>query len=306
MLPQSTLDAAASVLQSLRQRGWRLATAESCTGGLVAGALTHVAGSSDVFDRGFVTYSNDAKTELLGVADDLIGANGAVSEAVARAMATGALARSRASLAVSVTGVAGPGGGSVDKPVGLVWFGWGATRCAGDGGSTNIYRRSRICSRSGCGLRTLDRATRGHHARRLMKKLVSVLAGCALLSACGVGASPVPSGRIPAASPSLCCAQSPSRAQKTFGRACRGGKRVSLAGPFTADRSAAGDGEHAGSDASRVVPGYRRGVRCAALRRIESGHGHLYRRGRRQAGHGGAGGAQMPACRQVQAVVAPR
>ena len=123
MLPQQVLDQAALVLAGLRARGWMLATAESCTGGLVAAALTHVPGSSDVMDRGFVTYSNEAKTEMLGVPAALIAAQGAVSEAVAIAMAEGAVARSRAAIAVSVTGVAGPGGGSADKPVGLVWFG---------------------------------------------------------------------------------------------------------------------------------------------------------------------------------------
>ncbi|MGI4797726.1 MAG: CinA family protein, partial [Janthinobacterium lividum] len=106
------------------------ATAESCTGGLIVGALTEIAGSSDVVDRGFVTYSNEAKTEMLGVPAGLIGQHGAVSEPVARAMAEGALQRSRAGVSVSVTGVAGPGGGSDDKPVGTVWF--GAARRGGD------------------------------------------------------------------------------------------------------------------------------------------------------------------------------
>ena len=96
---------------------------ESCTGGLIAAALTAIPGASDVVDRGFVTYSNEAKTDLVGVPAELIARHGAVSEAVAHAMAAGALARSRAGIAVSVTGLAGPGGGSVDKPVGLVWFG---------------------------------------------------------------------------------------------------------------------------------------------------------------------------------------
>ena len=100
-----------------------LATAESCTGGLIAAALTAIAGSSDVVDRGFVTYSNDAKHEMIGVPMALIETYGAVSEEVAQAMAEGVLARSRATIAVSVTGVAGPGGGSADKPVGLVCFG---------------------------------------------------------------------------------------------------------------------------------------------------------------------------------------
>ncbi len=123
MLAPKTLDRAARLLDMLRARGWRLATAESCTGGLIAAALTHVAGSSDVVDRGWVTYSNASKTELLGVPAALMEAHGAVSEAVARAMAEGALARSGAQIAVSVTGIAGPGGGSAEKPVGLVWFG---------------------------------------------------------------------------------------------------------------------------------------------------------------------------------------
>ncbi len=105
-----------------RAGGLRIATAESCTGGLVAALLTEIAGASDVFERGFVTYSNAAKAELLGVARDLIAREGAVSGAVARAMAEGALTRSTADLAVAVTGIAGPGGGSAEKPVGLVWF----------------------------------------------------------------------------------------------------------------------------------------------------------------------------------------
>ncbi len=108
----------------LRARGLMLATAESCTGGLIAGACTDLSGSSDWFERGFVTYSNAAKTELLGVPAALIDAHGAVSEPVARAMAEGAVTHSHAQAAVAVTGVAGPTGGSADKPVGTVWFGW--------------------------------------------------------------------------------------------------------------------------------------------------------------------------------------
>lgn len=115
--------AAEAALEAARARGAMLATAESCTGGLIAAALTAIAGSSDVVDRGFVTYSNAAKTALLGVPATLIASEGAVSAAVAGAMARGALARSDAGLAVAVTGIAGPGGGSLDKPVGLVWFG---------------------------------------------------------------------------------------------------------------------------------------------------------------------------------------
>jgi nicotinamide-nucleotide amidase len=109
----------------LAARGERLATAESCTGGLIAAACTARAGSSDWFERGFVSYSNEAKTELLGVDAALIAAHGAVSEEVARAMVAGALARSRATLAVAVTGIAGPGGAVPGKPVGTVWLAWG-------------------------------------------------------------------------------------------------------------------------------------------------------------------------------------
>ncbi len=107
----------------LQAHQWMLATAESCTGGLIAGACTDLSGSSNWFERGFVSYSNAAKTELLGVDAALITQHGAVSEAVARAMAAGALAHSQAQVAVAVTGVAGPTGGTADKPVGLVWFG---------------------------------------------------------------------------------------------------------------------------------------------------------------------------------------
>lgn len=111
------------VLERCRSRSLTLATAESCTGGLIAATLTEIAGSSDVVDRGFVTYSNAAKSELLGVPPQLIAAHGAVSGEVAEAMAEGALAHAPVDLAVSVTGIAGPGGASPGKPVGLVWFG---------------------------------------------------------------------------------------------------------------------------------------------------------------------------------------
>ncbi|NBW50073.1 MAG: CinA family protein [Betaproteobacteria bacterium] len=106
------------------ERQWMLATAESCTGGMIAAACTDLAGSSAWFERGFVTYSNEAKSDMLGVPAALISAHGAVSEPVARAMASGALQRSRARVALSVTGIAGPSGGTPDKPVGTVWFGW--------------------------------------------------------------------------------------------------------------------------------------------------------------------------------------
>ena len=112
-----------ALIDLLRAKHLRIATAESCTGGMIAAAFTDIAGSSDVFERGFVTYSNESKTEMLGVPADLIASAGAVSEEVAARMATGALAHSHADLAVSVTGIAGPGGGSPEKPVGTVWFG---------------------------------------------------------------------------------------------------------------------------------------------------------------------------------------
>ncbi len=110
---------------ALRAKAWRMATAESCTGGLIAAACTSVAGSSDWFERGFVTYSNAAKAELLGVPPALIEVHGAVSEEVARAMVAGALAHAPVHLAAAVTGIAGPGGAVPGKPVGTVWLGWG-------------------------------------------------------------------------------------------------------------------------------------------------------------------------------------
>jgi nicotinamide-nucleotide amidase len=118
----SVVPLAAAIIESCIARGLKIATAESCTGGLVAAALTEIAGSSAVLDRGFVSYSNAAKSEVLGVPSALIEAHGAVSEEVARAMAEGALARSAADVVVSITGIAGPGGGALDKPVGLVHF----------------------------------------------------------------------------------------------------------------------------------------------------------------------------------------
>ena len=108
----------------LRQHGWMLSTAESCTGGLIAAACTDLAGSSNWFERGFVTYSNAAKMELLSVPSAMITTHGAVSEPVVRAMAQGALTHAKAQVSIAVTGVAGPGGGSADKPVGTVWLGW--------------------------------------------------------------------------------------------------------------------------------------------------------------------------------------
>jgi nicotinamide-nucleotide amidase len=119
------MDALAKKLgERLKAQGEKLVTAESCTGGWVAQVVTSVAGSSDWFERGFVTYSNDAKQELLGVRQSTLTEHGAVSEETAREMAQGALARSKGSIALAVTGVAGPGGGSREKPVGMVCFAW--------------------------------------------------------------------------------------------------------------------------------------------------------------------------------------
>lgn len=120
MFSSSLLQLAEALLADAREQGLHIATAESCTGGLIGALLTEIPGSSDVFERGFITYSDQAKHEMLGVPETLIADEGAVSEAVARAMAQGALAHSSADLAVSVTGVAGPGGGTALKPVGLV------------------------------------------------------------------------------------------------------------------------------------------------------------------------------------------
>lgn len=141
---------AADLLDALRAKELTIVTAESCTGGLISAYLTEVAGSSDVVERGFVTYSNMAKTELLGVPPDLIEAHGAVSEEVARAMADGALEHSGADVSVAVTGIAGPGGGSEEKPVGLVHIAAARRggparhlRCAfGDAGRSKVRRDS--------------------------------------------------------------------------------------------------------------------------------------------------------------------
>jgi nicotinamide-nucleotide amidase len=122
MFDHEMRDAAERVLHACRKRRLKVVTAESCTGGLVAATLTAIAGSSDVVDRAFVTYANEAKREMLGVSWDALMGHGAVSDPVARAMAAGALARSGADLAVSVTGVAGPAGGTEEKPVGLVYL----------------------------------------------------------------------------------------------------------------------------------------------------------------------------------------
>ena len=131
MFPEDLIEQASALLQSCRKAGVTVATAESCTGGLIAGCLTEIAGSSDVVDRGFVTYSNEAKNVMLDVPMRLIERHGSVSESVARTMAEGALAHSFAVLSVAVTGVAGPGGGTAEKPIGLVHL-----ACAKRGGET--------------------------------------------------------------------------------------------------------------------------------------------------------------------------
>ncbi|MDE2129301.1 MAG: CinA family protein [Betaproteobacteria bacterium] len=121
---RSVVEAALALRTALMRRGWMLGCAESCTGGLVAAAVTSIAGSSDWFERGLVTYSNRAKIELLGLPQALLDTHGAVSREVATAMARGVLARAPVQAALAITGIAGPGGGTADKPVGLVWFGW--------------------------------------------------------------------------------------------------------------------------------------------------------------------------------------
>lgn len=143
--PPALTQAARDLLDLARRKKVMIAAAESCTGGLIAALLTEIPGSSDVFERGFVTYSNDAKSSAIGVPEELIQAHGAVSAQVARAMAEGTLLNSAADVALSVTGVAGPGGGSERKPVGLVWFGvaiagesWTVERRFGDLGRVGI------------------------------------------------------------------------------------------------------------------------------------------------------------------------
>lgn len=138
------------VLDLCRARSLTVATAESCTGGLVAGALTDIAGSSDVLDRGFVTYSNQAKVEILGVSPATLATHGAVSEETAREMLAGLLRVAHTSLGVSVTGIAGPGGGSANKPVGLVYF------AAGTQGGRALVRREVFAGQDRAGVRRLS------------------------------------------------------------------------------------------------------------------------------------------------------
>lgn len=149
----------------LRERGWMLVTAESCTGGLIAAACTDLPGSSEWFERGLVSYSNAAKNELLGVPTEFIAAHGAVSEAVVRAMADGALRHAKAQVSLAVTGVAGPGGGSADKPVGTVWFAWAWA------GRLESQRQQFVGDRA-----EVRRATVEHALRGLTQRLKSATA----------------------------------------------------------------------------------------------------------------------------------
>ena len=154
MFPKTVLTLAKAVLVEAAEAKLMLATAESCTGGLIAAALTEIPGSSEAVERGFVVYSNRAKTEMLGVSQALIGAHGAVSEDVARAMAEGALQHADADVAVSCTGIAGPGGGSADKPVGLVHL------AAARRGQTTLHEECRFgdIGRDSVRLKTVEAA----------------------------------------------------------------------------------------------------------------------------------------------------
>lgn len=156
MWPPALLERARALVEALRASGTMVATAESCTGGLVAALLTEIPGSSEVLDRGFVTYSNAAKTEVLAVPETVLVRHGAVSRETALAMASGALARSRAQASVSITGIAGPGGGSDDKPVGLVHF----ARARRDGDAAAVERRFGPIGRSGIRLASVAEALR--------------------------------------------------------------------------------------------------------------------------------------------------
>ena len=155
MFPSDILKTAERLVGILRETGQKISTAESCTGGLIAGAITAVPGSSDVFDYGFVTYSNSAKSSTIGVDPDLIRQQGAVSADVARAMAEGALVHSHATVAVSVTGIAGPGGATETKPVGLVHF-----ACARKGHDTaherHVFPGDRAAVREAAAIRALE------------------------------------------------------------------------------------------------------------------------------------------------------
>ncbi len=163
----------------LLSRGWMLATAESCTGGLIAAACTDLAGSSSWFERGFVTYSNAAKAQMLGMDAALIAQHGAVSEPVARAMAQGALQNAHAQVALAVTGVAGPGGGSADKPVGTVWFAWALPGQAAGAVSETPLQDSMLHSEvmHFAGDRAAVRQATLHHSLRRLLELLALSQG---------------------------------------------------------------------------------------------------------------------------------
>ncbi len=164
MFPPDLVDRAAALIARYRAEGFMVATAESCTGGLIAGLLTEIPGSSNVLERGFVVYSNEAKQELLGVPAETLLSEGAVSEATARALAEGALRASHADLAVSVTGIAGPDGGTAAKPVGLVHFACarrGAPTVAREERFGDIGREAVRLASVRVGLELLEAAARG-------------------------------------------------------------------------------------------------------------------------------------------------
>ena len=167
----STSNPVATLAAALLQRGWMMATAESCTGGMIAAACTDLAGSSQWFERGFVSYSNEAKHDMLGVPKALIEQHGAVSEAVAQAMVLGALKKSQAQVALAVTGIAGPTGGSPAKPVGTVCFAWGLPT---DGGPTvgaeTAWVKTEVMHFSGD--RAAVREAAAHHALKTLLDLL--------------------------------------------------------------------------------------------------------------------------------------
>lgn len=158
MRPAILRRAAIDCLEALRQRGWHLATAESCTGGLISGWLTEIPGSSDILDRAYVTYSNRAKAEMLGVSPDLLATKGAVSDEVARAMAEGALTHAGVDIAISATGIAGPGGETPDKAVGLVYLGIAGREIQTDA-SCHLFPGERSEVRAATVLEALERLT---------------------------------------------------------------------------------------------------------------------------------------------------
>ncbi len=168
---ESASNAAKNVGAKLLDKGWSLVSAESCTGGKIAATCTDLAGSSQWFERGFVTYSNASKQELLGVDSVLIERHGAVSEEVARAMALGALRHSRAQVSVAVTGIAGPTGGSPEKPVGTVWLAWGVPGSSGPSmGAESAWIKTERCHFEGDRAQVRDQATR--YALKTLAELI--------------------------------------------------------------------------------------------------------------------------------------